>query len=128
MDAPKTGVGGNPRDCRDGTCLSGRAGTDPARRLPSVSLETDQFSRPSRTVETLAASSYCVSAEFLASPHCVAVTPESMGQIVASGLNTPIQAKPRTRPVPGQNVLNATQSSLCRAVNRQRGRSGNAWR
>src|SRR6266852_8506614 len=70
MDAPKTGAGGNPRDCRDGTCPSDGAGADPAGWLQSLPLETDRFSRTSTTVEPLAARSHSVSAEFLASQLC----------------------------------------------------------
>src|SRR6266851_9045735 len=72
MDAPKTGAGGNPRDCRDGPRSADGAGTDPAGGLQSLPLETNQFSRPSRTTEPLATRLENVAGKFLSCYHGVA--------------------------------------------------------
>src|SRR5260370_18600016 len=65
MDASKTGAGGNPRDCRDGTCSSDGAGTDPAGGLQSLPLETNRLSTASRRTKPLAARLENVADKFL---------------------------------------------------------------
>src|SRR5229473_7004266 len=65
MDAPKTGAGGNPRDCRNGTCSSDGAGTDPEGGLQSLPLETNRLSTASSRAKPLAARLENVADKFL---------------------------------------------------------------
>src|SRR5229473_2245468 len=65
MDAPKTGTGGNPRDCRDGTCPSDGAGRDPAGGMQSLPLKANRLSIASRRTKPLAARLESVADKFL---------------------------------------------------------------
>src|SRR6266478_4100915 len=65
MDAPKTGTGGNPRDCRDRARSGGGAGADPGGGLRSVPLETSRLSTASRRTKPLAARLENVADKFL---------------------------------------------------------------